>query len=224
MNEETGARSGPIDDLVDAYVRYLEGAADLPSLEGIDPTTRAEATELFRLLDASWDSAVDLPPFEEDPVAIALGFVPAPPPVPARVAGPKLAQQRKRRGLRPSDLAERLNSRGISSSAKEVVRLESRPVVELDSAFLGTIAAILGCSPEEMMVGASPEVDSFVAWLYSDDFDSEVARWAAEYDYRGEDLAVEARSRLLAARQRSGGQGDRDHWIALLRAVLNTFL
>jgi transcriptional regulator with XRE-family HTH domain len=224
MTEETGARSGPIDDLVDAYVRYLEGVADRPSLDGLDPTTLAEATELFRLLDATWDSAVDLPPFEEDPVAIALGFVPAPPPVVARVAGPKLAQQRKQRGLRPSDLADRLNSRGISSSAKEVVRLESRPVVELDPAFLAALAAILGCSPAELTGGASPEVDDFVAWLYSDAFDREVARWAAEHDYRGQDLAVEARSRLLAARQRSGGQGDRDHWIALLRAVLNTFL
>lgn len=224
MTEETDARAGLIDDLLEAYVRYLEGGGGRPSLQGLDATTRSEAAELFRLLDATWGSQTDLPPLEADPVAIALGFVPAPPSAPVAVAGRKMAQYRKRRGLKPSDLAERLKARGLTSSTRWVVRTESMAVADVETETVTAIAAILGCSPADLAAGDPQDSDEFITWLYSPDFDQAVADWAAEHEYRVEGLAANARSKLLAARQRSGGRADRPDWVALLRAVLNTLL
>jgi len=224
MTEETEAPSDPMDDLIEAYVRYLEGGGERPSLERLDPTTRGEAAELFRLLDATWGSQTDLPPLETDPVAIALGFATTPPAAFDRLAGSKLAQYRKRRNIKPSDLAERLTARGIAATAKWVVRTESLPVADIDPVTVAAIAGVLGCSPAELTVSNPQDFDEFIGWLHSPDFDREVATWAAEHDYRSEGLASDARSKLLAARQRSSGQGDRAHWVALLRAVLNSLL
>jgi len=75
MNENASSYEAKVEELVDAYVRHIEGSEKAPNLTLVDPTIAAEATKLFRLLDATWGSDIDLPPLDEDPVAIALGLV-----------------------------------------------------------------------------------------------------------------------------------------------------
>lgn len=64
------------DSLIEAYLRYLRGQGHLPDLDGLEPEEAAEARELFELLDATADMGRELPAFEDDPVAHALGLVP----------------------------------------------------------------------------------------------------------------------------------------------------
>jgi hypothetical protein len=213
-----------VDALLDAYVRYLEGTGKRPELDGVDPATRAEADELFRLLDATWGSDADLPPFESDPVAIALGFVSPPPADNLQLSGPKLSRQRQRRNFKPSQLAALLAKRGVTTTTRQLAQLESLPIAEVDNHTLVSLAEILGCPVSDLTAGADALADDFVAWLHSSEFESEVTRWAKEHEFHQPTLAAEARTRLLSARQRSGGQADRDKWVALLRSVLNTFL
>lgn len=77
MNENA-ACDDELESLVAAYIRHLEGDGPRPDLRGVEPDIACEARQLFALLDATWASDVELPPLEEDPVAIALGLVERP--------------------------------------------------------------------------------------------------------------------------------------------------
>ena len=221
MTDTTSSGPDPVQELVDAYIRYLEGSSPRPKLTGVNPTAAAEAAALFKLLDATWGSYVDLPPLEADPVAIALGLVPSPAPKAAGIVGARLAAARQRKGLKPSAAAKRLSDSGHPMSGKNLADLESRPVSEVDETFLTVLASILGCSVGDLTVLDDSDVDAFVAWLHSPDFDRQVATWAEDRQYQGPDLTSAARHRLLTVRQRSGGDQARQQWIVWLRTVLD---
>jgi hypothetical protein len=223
MSDSTNSNSVEVEELVDAYIRHLEGNGDRPDLTGIRPDTAAEASELFRLLDATWASDLDLPPIEEDPVALALGLVPLPDmEATTWVLGPKLSAVRRRRHLRPSDVARQLTEAGYPHNARSVVKLEETPANEVTRTFLSALIQALGCNEAELTRGTDADLDRFVAWLRSDQFDREVAKWAAETNYVGPDLRSAARARLLSARHRRGGESTPNEWITLVRTVLDS--
>src|ERR1700728_1576078 len=97
-------------DLIDDYLRHLDGDCPAPVLEGLDVELQAAARNAFRIVDAAWRSDPDMPSLEEDPVAIAFGFV-----EPTRVdhsialVGSQIASARKRRGLKVTQLAAQLS-------------------------------------------------------------------------------------------------------------------
>lgn len=224
MSDNTSSDSVEVEDLIDAYICYLEGRGDRPDLTGIRPDTAAEVSQLFRLLDATWASDLDLPPIERDPVALALGLVPLPRLEPtAWVLGSKLSAVRRRRRFRPSDVASQLTQAGYSHNARSVVKLEETPATEVTRSFLSALSQALGCNEAELTRDMDdPSLDSFAAWLNSEQFDREVAKWAAETNYVGPDLRSAARSRLLSARYRRGGEATPSEWITLVRAVLDS--
>ncbi len=222
MTDNTGS-SVEVEGLVDAYIHYLEGDGNRPDLTGLQSETAAEAAELFRLLDATWASDIDLPPIEQDPVALALGLVPSTAPqATSWIAGPTVSAVRKRRHLRPSDVAKQLTQAGFPHNARSVVKLEEIPASEVNGAFLSALAQVFGCKPADLTQDAEADLDSFAAWLRSEQFDQEVASWEAETKYVGPDLRSTARARLLKARHRSGGKSTQEEWTILLRTVLDS--
>ena len=223
MSENASSYEAEVEQLVDAYVRHIEGSGEAPDLTLVDPVVAAEATELFRLLDATWGSDIDLPPLDEDPVAVALGLV-HPPAANANVfiVGPKAAAARQRRKLRPSEVALRLTHAGHPSTARSVVKLEDASASEVTTGFVDALAEALGCTVTELVADVSADLDAFATWLHSEEFEREVARWAEETSYNGPDLRRPARARLLTARRRSSGLSTPEDWIALLRAVLDS--
>ncbi len=223
MSDNNGPNSIGLEELVDAYIRYLEGGGSRPDTTGIKSEAAVEASEFFRLLDAIWASDIDLPPIELDPVALALGFVPsAMPEATWRVAGPKLNAVRRRSRLRPSDVAIKLTEAGYPYSARSLVRLEDTLVQEVNGAFLSALTQALNCHAVELTQDDDADSSGLASWLYSEQFDQQVAKWTAETKYVGPDLQFAARARLLSARHRGGGESTQKEWTSLLRAVLDS--
>jgi len=62
--------------LVDEFLRYLRGRGPRPQMEKLPRDERAELEDMFQLLEAIVDTdEVEVPPIEEDPVAVRLGLV-----------------------------------------------------------------------------------------------------------------------------------------------------
>ena len=122
-----------ITELIESYVAHLEGEGPAPSLDGLDAATRREARNAFRAVDAAWRSDLEIPPLEEDPVALALGFVPRRDPESFVVISGRLVKNaRQGRGLKTSDVAARLESMGLAAAdQKWLGRLERAPVQEV---------------------------------------------------------------------------------------------
>jgi hypothetical protein len=223
MSDSISPNSDEVEELLDAYICHLEGDGDRPDLAGLQPDMAAEASEFFRLLDATWASDIDLPPIDQDPVALSLGLVLSTDPTSTSwISGPSVSTVRKRRHLRPSDVARYLTQVGYPHSARSIVKLEETPVNEVTRAFLGALVGVLGCSEADLSEGTDADLNNFAGWLRSKQFDEEVARWAIETKYVGPDLRSTARTRLLSARHRRGGESTHHEWIALLRTVLES--
>ena len=94
--------------------------------------------------------------------------------------------------------------------------------MDVSESTAAALAKVLQVEVETLSISGANELDEFTAWLYSDDFDTEVANWLSRQDSEAPvgDLAAKARSRLLVAAKRSGGEGSRPQWIAMLHAVL----
>lgn len=67
------------DDLIEAYLSFLRGRGPRPDLSGLPPERRAEIEGRFEIVAALADRDPELPPLEEDPVALRLGLVPGRP-------------------------------------------------------------------------------------------------------------------------------------------------
>lgn len=205
-----------LEHLIEAYLEYLDGAGPEPTLTELSGPQRAEAQELLTLIDASWGSHLDMPPLEEDPVAIALGF--APQPIPVIIAGPRLKSVRQQNHLDARQLTEAIRALGGDLSIADVVRLERLPAYEIPASTAAVLADALEVNLKEI---ADPShLDGFVAWLYSKEFEQAVAAWAADEHQDREASTREARQRLLSASRRSAGQVARTGWHTLLQAVL----
>lgn len=214
-----------ITELIEAYIAYLDGDGPAPSLGGLDPVARREARNAFRAVDAAWRSDIEIPPLDEDPVALALGFVAHPAPAPVVFISGKLVKHpRRRSGLKASDVAKRMQSAGLQVDHKWVVRLEQSPVQEVAPDVATGLAHVFGVSADALSSAQVQDVDPFAAWLYSDQFDAAFAEWVDEQEGRAlpDDLAPVARSKLLVAARRSEGDGGGPAlWVQMLRSVLD---
>jgi hypothetical protein len=64
-----------IDDLIERYLLFLRGRGPEPDLSVLPADRRAKVTEQLEIVAALADRETELPPIEEDPVAIRLGLV-----------------------------------------------------------------------------------------------------------------------------------------------------
>jgi transcriptional regulator with XRE-family HTH domain len=216
-----------ITDLIDEYLQHLEGEGREPDLSGLDPELQAAARRAFRAADAAWRSETDIPSFREDPVAIALGFVkPHASDQSITLVGLSITSARKRRGLKAAQLAGQLRSVGLDVSTNWLFTIEGAKAMDVSESTAAALAKVLQVEVETLSISGANELDEFTAWLYSDDFGAEVASWLSRQDSETpvDYLAVKARSRLLVAAKRSGGEGSRAQWIAMLHAVLQDLL
>lgn len=63
-------------DLVDEFLRYLRGRGPRPQTDDLPLDERTELENTFRLLEAIVDTnEAEVPPIEEDPIAVRLGLV-----------------------------------------------------------------------------------------------------------------------------------------------------
>ncbi|MBF6558266.1 MAG: hypothetical protein IVW52_19365 [Acidimicrobiales bacterium] len=216
---------GEITELIESYVAHLEGGGPAPSLDGLDAGTQREARKAFRAVDAAIRSDIEIPPLEEDPVALALGFVPRRHAESFVVISGKLVKRaRQGRGLKTSDVANLLKSLGLAAAdQKWLGRLERAPVQEVALDVARGLAKVLGVSPEAISLAQDKDIGPFAEWLYSREFDAAVAAWIDEQAGRTlpVDLAPRARRELLAAARRSEGDGAPALWVQMLRSILD---
>ena len=72
----TARNTDKLDEVLGAFLAFLEGVAPRPSLDHLDPAERAEAEKLIRLLEITRGVALaDPPAWEDDPVAVRFGYV-----------------------------------------------------------------------------------------------------------------------------------------------------
>jgi hypothetical protein len=64
-----------VDDLVERYVAYLRGQGPKPDLSVLPPDRQADLLEEFKIIAALADRDSELPPLDQDPVAVRLGLV-----------------------------------------------------------------------------------------------------------------------------------------------------
>ena len=127
----------PYERTIRDYLASLDGETERPSLEELDRSTRLQVEGIVELVDASWNSCPDMSPFEEDPIAIALGFVTEPT---VRVSGDRVRQARTRIALNVQQLSERIQAAGFELSLKELVHLERAAATELSPNVVDVLA------------------------------------------------------------------------------------
>lgn len=111
----------PIDEILD----YLSGTAARPTFEDLDHAARADAERKLTILEDLRGVDVDaIAPFEEDPVAVRLGFRDGPPET--QVYGPAVRAARERAGLTAAALAAAASKSGLTIDAGYIDALENR--------------------------------------------------------------------------------------------------
>lgn len=189
-----------IDAIIDAYLAFLEGTRDAPTLNGLDPGERAEAAARIELLDALWGVGAPQQPLD-DPVARRFGFDRAGQDI--TVNGTKIAALRKRRGIVLKDLAEMVNNGGGEVSTRALLDLEQRPAVPVSQRTASALAAALRASVADFEAAATVEIDAVRAFLASAAFDELIASWAAEHHRKREPVRRDVSERMLAAQFRA---------------------
>ncbi len=208
-------------EYLDQYASYLKGESDRPVINRLGPEDHRELSAMFRIIEASWASAIELPPFEEDPVALALGLVPsASTNSPVMVAGSRVRALRQAMNLSRSDLVTVISTQGWPITPPEIAVLERADAEQLPAAQAAALARALRTGIEALAPGPEDPVGEFVTWLYSDEFDHVVADWAARHERAADPVAKEVRTKMLAPTRRSSGPNGRTQWLQTLRAIL----
>ncbi len=207
------------------YLDYLSGACEEPPvLAGLDAKTQREANAVRRLLRAAWRAADEYipPPLHDDPLAIALGLIPDPA---RRLDGRKLAQARKARGMRPSQLADRLAARGWDTRTNALVRWELATGIDIAPALLIAIAEVLSVPAERLVStssehsAAAKEVDAAAA---APRFADLAARWAAKAGLSMDAARNTLRQTMVVATARRGDHLKADEWLIVLERLIET--
>lgn len=168
-----------MDDLETAMERiltFVQGNAPRPSFEDLAPDARAEAERLLAAIEAVEGIDLDMiPQFDEDPVAVRLGFRDGPAQV--RVSGEAIAAARTALGLSPAQLATEMSRSGHTVDSRLITDLESQPWATVTAAEAAALAAALGLHEESL--GSRPATPFSAA--------TEIAKRLVE---QSEDIAV----------------------------------
>ena len=211
--------------LADQYLDFLAGNQDqAPSLQGLSPAQRREVHASWNLLRASWHATEEYvpPPLADDPLARALGLVPDPR---QRLDGQQLAQARKNRGLKASQLADLLTARGWDVPARTVVRWEMAASADIAPALLAAIAEVLGVPAERLAASAAdpgPVAEEVEAALRTTRFSELAARWAAKAGLTVESAQAALRQTMVLATARRGAHLTSEQWLTVLESLVES--
>jgi hypothetical protein len=122
---------------------YLAGEGELPDLDGMPVELREELEAMLDVAKATQGIDLDLvPDFEEDPVAVRLGFRSGP--AETRIAGEAVAALRRQLGASARELAAAVSARGHTVGENWIHDLESAPWSTLAKQAAGALADALG--------------------------------------------------------------------------------
>lgn len=207
-----------IDDIIEEYLRYLDGHGDRPNLDGLSPEDRAVAAERIELIDA-----LRLPPLpdpEDDPIARALGF--DRPNEIFVVNGRTIAARRSEIGLKVSQLVKMITNAGGTITRQALFRLEQDTAAEIDQPLASALAAALEVPISRFeiphMAGQRPNRIQQIMEMPS--AREEIFGWAKLH---GRDVVSTRRlvqQRLSATRFRADDELDEPSALELVRAVL----
>lgn len=150
-------------DVAEEILAYLAGEIDRPTFADLDPETRAAALRELALLEELVDADLNMiPSFDEDPVAVRLGFRAGP--EEARIYGPAVRSAREAAGLTKRDVARALSASGhtvdeswVSSIEDGTWRTISADIASILGNAFGVPARTLG-NPTASSLGVMDEV------------------------------------------------------------------
>lgn len=137
-------------DVLGEILAYLTGEAERPTFDGLPVDDRREAFELLAELEGAINIDFDaIPSYEDDPVAVRLGFRTGV--EQARVYGPTIRKLRERAGLTERDLATAVSAAGRTVDASWVNDIESGTWRTITAVEADAIAGAVGV--EERTLG-----------------------------------------------------------------------
>ena len=236
MSDETNAvtpRENALQDedvIAQLTLDYLDvlnrSRDDLPSLDDLSPGLKRRVLQAWSSIDRLITDEA-LPPLGADPVAIALGAIPA-----ALLDPAAVRQARQARNLRTSDIADTLRTHGWPISTADVFAWERRPE-RVAPAMLADLAAALEVddavltAPQSGTGPAGPEqsaaeetMATFLQVLYSDDLGEVVEQWARLMGLGPTAAREDLQRRLSGAAYRGSRALTTRQWKAVLVVLL----
>jgi hypothetical protein len=135
---------------------FLAGEGERPDLDGMPQELREELETMLELAKATRGMDLDLvPDFEEDPVAVRLGFRPGP--AETRIAGESVAALRRKLGASAQELAMAVSERGYTVDEDWIHDLEAAPWTTIPKRAARALADALGVDQERL--GRRPGAD-----------------------------------------------------------------
>jgi transcriptional regulator with XRE-family HTH domain len=145
-------------DVLGEILAYLTGETEPPAFDDLTAGERDEAEALLEEMKAAISVDFDaIPNYEDDPVAVRLGFRSGP--EQARVYGPTIRKLRERAGLTGRELATAVSATGRTVDASWVNNLESGTWTTITAVEAEAIAGAVG--GEERFLG-DPSVSGSV--------------------------------------------------------------
>lgn len=146
---EEAQRMDDLETAMERILAFVQGNAPRPSFEDLAPDARAEAERVLAATEAVEGIDLDMiPAFDEDPVAVRLGFRNGPALV--RVSGNAIAAARTALGLSPAQLATEMSRSGHTVDSRLITDLESQPWSTITEAEAAALAAGLGLDAESL--------------------------------------------------------------------------
>lgn len=155
MSDKSG---DSFEELFEQFFMYLDGDGERPDLSDVPDEIVNELRAIESATRMTADVDVEMiPDFEEDPVAVALGFRSGP--EERRVSGPAIARARRRLELSPEQLAARLCSLGHTVGRSDVETWERAPWATINSSLAEALAGILGVDERDLRVATKSFAD-----------------------------------------------------------------
>lgn len=139
------------EEIYDKLVAFLDGTSERPELDGVADDVVAEVEAIEAASDVTRGVDLDMiPDFDEDPVAVALGFRDGP--ELRRVAGAAIAAARRRAGMSAAALATKVSASGRTISGVDIELWESTPWTSLPAALTATLADALDTDERDLRI------------------------------------------------------------------------
>ncbi len=206
-----------LDDIINDYLRHLEGDAPAPDLSGLPGDLRDEARIRIALLDAMWGSQLE--PAEDDPVARRFGL--DRPDQRIAIDGRRVASLRRAAGIDLKELLRLVTTAGGTISGGDLLRLEQNQSTELPQPTATALVAALGTSLHELEAAEQLDLDAVRSFLDSPDFDDRVASWAADHEREVADVRPIVVQRVLALQYRATDV-THDQLVAIVEAIFDS--
>jgi len=206
-----------LDAIIDAHLRFLEGDGPAPDLTTLTPDLRDEALVRVRLLEASWDSAVELP--ADDPVARRFGFDRAGEQI--TIDGRRVAQLRKAAGMDLNALHAMITAAGGDLTVGNLFNLEQNTTATVTQPVASAIVAALHTNLTELEVLADvPGTDPVRQFLAGPRFAQLIDDWAGRFGRTVDEVRNLVTPKVIAAQYRADGVTE-DHLAAIVQTILD---